>query len=170
MLKDEVQGSMPPLTYLRWTLFIVGAGWTAFFVVFVPIVLFDPIDHQSTAGRLLLWGHGGVEYLAMITAINLVVGIALMRAATDPRAHAESIDLCLAINVAHMATMAVMAAAGTDHHQHLAGDVALGIISTLALAVAWLPVRGRVRSPGNTLDPDQGVSRSGFPGPQGSVG
>lgn len=140
----------PPLTEprldrrlrcVRWTLLAVGGSWTAFFLVFVPITIFEPIAGDSLPGRLVLWGHGGDEYLAMIVAINLVIGIALLRAARDPLAFGQTIDLCLAINTAHLGTMAVMGMIGHRHHLHLVGDVALGLGSTLVLAVVWLPVR-----------------------------
>lgn len=129
------------LRWLRRVVLAVGAAWTAFFVAFLPITIFESVAGNSVLGRLLLWGHGGDEYLAMIVAINLVIGVALLWSARDPLARGQTIDLCLAINTAHLATMAIMGLLGHGHHLHLVGDVALGVVSTAALAVAWLPVR-----------------------------
>jgi hypothetical protein len=37
--------------------------------------------------------------------------------------------------------MLVMAVTMPDEHQHIAGVIALGVISTVPLAACWLPVR-----------------------------
>ena len=47
----------------------------------------------------------------------------------------------LAANAAHFAVMLAMAVTMPDEHQHIAGVLALGVISTVPLAACWLPVQ-----------------------------
>lgn len=72
----------------------------------------------------------------MVATMNVVIGLALIRAARDPIAYEQTIDLCLAINAAHMGMMLLPGLLDSDHHTHLAGDVAMGIIATAVLALA----------------------------------
>ena len=126
---------------LRRTLYVVGGAWAGFFVVALVSTLLDSVEPTSLMGRLTMWGHGGADYVIMICAINIVIGLALLRSASAPVEYRHVIDVCLAINAVHLATMVIAAVARHGELQHLAGDVGLGVVTTVALAAAWLPVR-----------------------------
>lgn len=120
---------------------LYGVLWTVYFVFMGLNEVFVVVAHDGTLGSLIMWGHGGRPVVLMLVAINLVIGITLFRSASDPLRHRSAIDLALAINIAHMATMAVLAATEPHGLIHLVGDVPAGLTPTVILLVAWLPVR-----------------------------
>ena len=65
--------------------------------------------------------------------------------AHDPSANRLFLDFNLVANGAYFAIMLAMALTMPDEHQHIAGVLALGVITTVPLAACWLPVR-RIRS------------------------
>lgn len=134
------------LARLSLLLRLYGVLWVAFFVFMGFNEVFEVVAHDSTLGSLIMWGHGGRPVVLMLVAINLVIGITLIRSASDPLRHRSAIDLALAINTAHMATMALLAV--TEPHEliHLIGDVPAGLIPTVIVLAAWLPVRAKSSS------------------------
>jgi len=126
---------------------IIAVGWVMFFATAIIVTLFDLIDAHSTVGRLVMWGHGGEDYVLMIATINIVMGIFLFRSASDPLRHRFFLDFVLAANAAHMAVMLIEGIARPDERLHLVGDIPAGIMPTLVLAILWLPVRARVALP-----------------------
>lgn len=131
------------LARLSVSLRLYGVLWTAFFVFMGINEVFEVVAHDSTLGSLTMWGHGGHAPPLMLVAINVVIGIALFYSANDPLRHRSAIDLALAINIVHMATMAVLGV--TEPHEliHLVGDVPAGMIPTVILLAVWLPVRAK---------------------------
>ena len=77
----------------------------------------------------------------MFSTVYIVWALFLFRSARDPLANRLFLDFNLAANCAHFGAMLVMAVAMRDEHQHLAGVVALGLLTTVPLAACWLPVR-----------------------------
>jgi len=123
---------------------IIAVGWATFFATAIIVTLFDLIDAHSTVGKLVMWGHGGEDYVLMIATINIVMGIFLFRSASDPLQHRFFLDFVLAANAAHMTVMLIEGIARADERLHLVGDIPAGIVPTLVLAILWLPVRARV--------------------------
>ena len=82
----------------------------------------------------------GLEMVAVVWALFLYWS------ARAPLANRLFLDFNLTANSAHFSAMLVMAVAMRDQHQHLAGVLALGLITTVPLAACWLPVRRRARS------------------------
>lgn len=134
---------------------VVGAAFVVFFLASIPIAASDVIGMDSLLGRLLMWGHGGLPYIAMLGLLNAALGAALFWSARDPVEYRHVINVFLFAETAHIGSMAVMAC-HPDYLIHWVGDVLAGLISLAAVAIVWLPVRsaaahralsGRVGSP-----------------------
>jgi hypothetical protein len=82
----------------------------------------------------------------MFSTVYVVWALFLFRSASAPLANRLLLDFNLTANSADFGAMLVMAVAMRDQHQHLAGVVALGLITTVPLAACWLPVRRGARS------------------------
>jgi hypothetical protein len=93
--------------------------------------------------RLFDWGEGGDPVAVMFATVYIVWALLLYRSAKAPLANRLFIDFNLTANAAHFGVMLVMAVAMRDEHRHLAGVVALGLLTTVPLAACWLPVRRR---------------------------
>jgi len=122
---------------------LTALGYLAFFV---PNLMLAATDRISTLppllGRLFDWGGRGDPAVAvMFCTVYVVWAIFLFRSARDPSANRLFLDFNLTANAAHFAVMLVMAVTMPDEHQHIAGVIALGVISTVPLAACWLPVR-----------------------------
>jgi hypothetical protein len=91
--------------------------------------------------RLFDWGEGGDAVAVMFSTVYMVWAIFLFRSARAPSANRLFLDFNLTANAAHFGAMLVMAATMPGQHQHTAGVLALGLISTVPLAACWLPVR-----------------------------
>ena len=126
---------------LQLALRIIGISWAFFFILAEISQKFFPVDPDSLAGLLFVWGHGGVAYVSMISAINIPIGLALYFAAKNPGRYASAIDLCLVINFSHLICMCILAFSHENSMLHLGGDVAIGGISMLVLLYFWLPLR-----------------------------
>jgi len=96
------------------------------------VMAFNPYDYQ-----------GGLERGNWFARLHRLRGLALFlfRSATAPLANRLFLDFNLTANAAHFGVMLAMAVAMRDQHRHLAGVVALGLITTVPLAACWLPVR-----------------------------
>jgi hypothetical protein len=128
---------------LRFGLRFVGWGWTLFFIAILANELVQPPlwRRDSLLGLLTLWGHGGHEYLLMLCAINIPLGIFLILSARDPSSNRTFIDFAVVANGVHLTSMLAMAIADPAQHMNLVGDVPAGLLPTLVLGVLWLPVR-----------------------------
>lgn len=138
--REVVPGGRP---VLRWTLRAVGGVAVVFFLA-TPLAVVGVITPDGMLGRLVLWGHGGDEYLVMLAVINIVLGGYLFWAARDPVVHWQAIDIFMVAESAHVASMAVMAV-WPDHRMHWFGDVAVPALGLVVLAIVWLPRRSAVR-------------------------
>lgn len=97
---------------------------------------------------LIRWGEGGARaYEVMIETIYIVWALFLWRAASDPSSHRLFLDFTVVGNIAHFGVMAVEAFVLDGEHQHLYGDVGLGIIGLVPFTVFWVLAR-RVSSGG----------------------
>ena len=65
----------------------------------------------------------------------------LFTTARAPLSNRLFLDFNLTANSAHFAAMLIMAVTMRDQHQHIAGVLALGFLTTVPLAACWLPVR-----------------------------
>lgn len=121
-----------------------GLFFVVFFLIAVPLASTQLAnEHHSTIGKLGAWGAGGgFEYVVMIAALNIGLGICLAVAAGDPVRYRAAVDVFLVCESLHMLSMAIMALAPT-HHMHLIGDVPLGIGGVALVALVWLPVRAQ---------------------------
>jgi hypothetical protein len=126
---------------------LTAVGYLFFFV---PDLILASTRHVNglppPLARLFDWGQGGPNDQAiavMFATVYIVWALFLFASATAPLANRLFLDFNLTANSAHFAAMLVMAVAMHDQHQHLAGVIALGLLTTVPLAACWLPVRGR---------------------------
>lgn len=82
------------------------------------------------------WHTGQSEYLQMIIAIYVTLGVFLILAARNPGQHIGLISFAIWSSIVHGAVMAVQSVANPEHMGHLYGDVlALFIV---AAVLGWL--------------------------------
>jgi hypothetical protein len=126
---------------------LTAAGYLLFFV---PDLVLASTHHVGglppLLGRLFDWGQGGDAVAVMFSTVYLVWALFLFRSAKAPLANRLFLDFNLTANVAHFGAMLTMAVTMRDEHHHIAGVVALGLITTVPLAACWLPVRHRART------------------------
>ena len=79
--------------------------------------------------------HGGAGgyYLQMIAGIYAVLGIFLIIAANDPRAHRSLISFTIWSSIVHAAIMAVQASSDAHESGHLVGDVPALVLVAVVL-------------------------------------
>jgi hypothetical protein len=116
------------IKFLRVALVAVGLTFT--FGLWPLTVLWPSGWAWHTEGRSF--------YLEMIIAIYATLGIFLLRAARNPRAHGSLIWFTIWSSVAHGGVMAVQSFSG-DHMGHMVGDV--GALFAVAGVLAWLMPR-----------------------------
>ena len=126
---------------------LTAAGYLLFFV---PDLILAS-THQIGAlpplfARLFNWGEGGDPVAVMFSTVYVVWALFLFRSASAPLANRLFLDFNLTANSAHFGAMLIMAVTMRDQHQHLAGVLALGLITTVPLAACWLPVRHGART------------------------
>src|ERR1700742_5163087 len=130
---------------------VTAIGYLFFFV---PNLLLAATHHIDTLppllSRLFDWGNAD-STAVMLSTVYVIWAIFLFRSAGEPLAHGLFLDFNLTANPAHFAAMLIMALTMPDEHRHIAGVVALGLISTVPLAACWLPVRHSVVRPGGYL-------------------
>ncbi len=91
---------------LRWALKLVGFGWTAFLVGTVPAALFTDAGLEShPLGKLGAWGDSGFEYVVMIAALNVGLGLYLVVASSNPAKYWCAIDIFLVCQTLHITSM-----------------------------------------------------------------
>ena len=97
--------------------------------------------------RTLIWpsgwawhAEGRSEYLEMILGIYATLGVFLLMASRDPRAHQSLIWFTVWSSVVHGAIMAVQSLADVRHLGHLWGDV-LALLVVAAVLAALMPRR-----------------------------
>jgi hypothetical protein len=142
MRSNEIERRVLP-AMIRLTAF----GYLLFFV---PDLVLAATHHINVLPPLLVrlfsWGHGGDPVAVMFATVYLVWAAFLFGSAKAPLANRLFLDFNLTANTAHFSAMFIMAITMRDQHQHIAGVVALGLITTVPLAACWLPVRRRERT------------------------
>ena len=91
--------------------------------------------------NLFVWGPGGEAYVTMLVAINLVLGVALYKSASNLKYYAPVIDLWLIINSAHIIVMFLLSLSDEHSMMHLMGVVPIGIFAIIVVSYYWLPYR-----------------------------
>ena len=142
MRRNEITRRALPLM-IRLT----AVGYLAFFV---PDLILATTHHIDTLpplfARLFDWGEGGDAVAVMFATVYVVWALFLFAAASDPLANRLFLDFNLTANAAHFGVMAVMAVVMPDDHHHLTGVLALALLTTVPVAVCWLPVRRGLRT------------------------
>ena len=83
------------------------------------------------------------QYFMMIVGVYATLGVFLINAARDPKAHMSLIWFTVWSSVVHGAIMAVQSLQMPEHMGHLLGDVPALILGALVLGgLAWSPARG----------------------------
>jgi hypothetical protein len=109
------------LKHLKLALRVVGA-----FAIFgfYPLTVFWPSGWA--------WSSGRSEYLEMIIALYVTLGVFLFIAARDPNQHLGLISFAIWSSVVHGGVMAIQSLQTQTHAHHLYGDVpALFIIAVV---------------------------------------
>jgi hypothetical protein len=80
------------------------------------------------------------QYFMMIVGIYATLGVFLLNAARNPRAHLSLIWFTVWSSVVHAVIMAVQSLQSPEHTGHLLGDVpALILVAVVLSALAWSP-------------------------------
>ena len=126
---------------------LTAVGYLLFFV---PNLILASTHHVNglppLLARLFDWGGGGDAIAIMFSTVYIVWALFLFASAKAPLANRMFLDFNLTANAAHFSAMLVMAVAMRGEHAHLAGVLALGLITTVPLGACWLPVRSRART------------------------
>ena len=126
---------------------LTAVGYLLFFVPDLILASTHRIDTLPPLfARLFDWGHGGPSDQAvpiMFATVYIVWALFLFGSARAPLSNRLFLDFNLTANSAHFGAMLIMAVAMGDQHQHIAGVLALGVLTTVPLAACWLPVRPR---------------------------
>jgi hypothetical protein len=130
-----------------WLPVMIRLTAVGYLLFFVPDLVLASTHHVNglppLLARLFDWGAGGDAIAVMFSTVYIVWALFLFRSAKAPLANRLFLDFNLTANSAHFGAMIIMAATMRDQHQHLAGVLALGLITTVPLAACWLPVRRR---------------------------
>jgi hypothetical protein len=124
-----------------WLPVMIRLTAVGYLLFFVPDLVFA-ITHRTNA--LFDWGDGGPNDRAiavMFATVYIVWALFLFASAKAPLDNRLFLDFNLVANSAHFGVMLIMTATMRDEHRHLAGVVALGLLTTVPLAACWLPVR-----------------------------
>ncbi|HTY77628.1 MAG TPA: DUF6632 domain-containing protein [Candidatus Bathyarchaeia archaeon] len=81
------------------------------------------------------WGQGHSHYLTMILGVYATLGVFLLIASRNPRAHASLIWFAVWSSVVHALIMAFQAFTDSAERGHLLGDVPALLIVAVLLAV-----------------------------------
>jgi hypothetical protein len=133
-----------------WLPLMIRLTAIGYLLFFVPDLILASTHHIDTLSpffaRLFNWGQGGPSDQAvpiMFATVYIVWALFLFGSARAPLANRLFLDFNLAANSAHFGAMLVMAVTMVDQHQHIAGVLILGVLTTVPLAACWLPVRRR---------------------------
>ncbi|HZC54230.1 MAG TPA: hypothetical protein VE441_17275 [Mycobacterium sp.] len=135
-----------PSRAASWLPLMIRLTAIGYLLFFLPDLVLASTHHIGTLpplfARLFDWGEGGDAVGVMFATVYIVWALFLFASARDPLANRLFLDFNLTANSAHFAAMLVMAVAMADEHQHIAGVLVLGVLTTVPLAACWLPVRG----------------------------
>ena len=138
-----------PRRAASWLPAMIRLTAVGYLLFFVPNLVLATTHHINSLppllDRLFNWGGGGDPVAVMFSIVYVVWALFLFRSASAPLASRLFLDFNLTANSAHFAVMLIMAVAMRDEHQHVAGVLALGVLTTVPVGACWLPVR-RCRS------------------------
>jgi len=112
------------LKYLRIALILVGV---IFLAGIYPLMIIWPSGWA--------WHTGHSDYPLMIVGIYATLGVFLIMASRDPRAHLSLIWFTVWSSLVHAAIMAIQSFEMPENHGHLLGDVPALLIVAVVLAV-----------------------------------
>jgi hypothetical protein len=112
------------LKYLRVALILVGI---IFLAGIYPLMVIWPSGWA--------WHTGHSDYPLMIVGVYATLGVFLIMAARDPRAHLSLIWFAVWSSLVHAAIMAVQSFETAENHGHLIGDVPALLVVAIVLAV-----------------------------------
>jgi hypothetical protein len=101
---------------------------------FIAVALDIPLGERLE--ELTQWGQQGRAYELMITSVYAVWGCYLWAAARSPQQHRLFLGFTVTANVVHFSVMLLEAVLMKGEHLHLVGDVLVGWVSVISLAVA----------------------------------
>jgi hypothetical protein len=131
-------GENGDLKALRVALVVIGV---VFVIGVYPLTILWPSGWIWHAG-----GHS--DYLQMILAIYVTLGVFLILAARSPLDNLSLIWFTVWSSVAHSIIMAVQASAEPEQHGHLLGDVpALALIAIVLAVLTLRAQKGRSPAP-----------------------
>lgn len=134
-----------PRRAASWLPAMIRLTAVGYLLFFVPNLVLATTHHINSLppslDRLFNWGAGGDPVAAMFSIVYVVWALFLFRSASAPLASRLFLDFNLTANSAHFAVMLIMAVAMRDEHQHMAGVLALGVLTTVPVGACWLPVR-----------------------------
>jgi len=129
-------------TWLPAMIRLTAVGYLLFFV---PDLVLAATHHINGLppffDRLFNWGGGGDAVAVMFATVYVVWALFLFGSASAPLANRLFLDFNLTANAAHFGAMLAMAVAMPEEHRHLAGVLALGLLTTVPVGACWLPVR-----------------------------
>jgi hypothetical protein len=154
------QKHTPPARAASWLPAMIRLTAVGYLLFFVPDLKLASTHHINTSppffARLFDWGQGGPTDQAiavMFATVYVVWALFLFGSAPSPLSNRLFLDFNLTAN-SHFAAMLIMAVTIGDQHQHIAGVLALGVLTTVPLAACWLPVRRGASVPGvNSCEP-----------------
>jgi hypothetical protein len=128
-----------------WLPVMIRLTAVGYLLFFVPDLILATTHQINTLppffARLFNWGEGGDAIAVMFATVYVVWALFLFGSARAPLANRLFLDFNLTANSAHFGAMFIMAVTMRDQHQHIAGVLALGVLTTVPLAACWLPVR-----------------------------
>ena len=134
-----------PQRAASWLPVMIRLTAIGYLLFFVPDLILATTHHINTLppffARLFNWGGGGDAIAVMFATVYVVWALFLFGSARAPLSNKLFLDFNLAANSAHFVAMLIMALTMRDQHQHIAGVLALGFLTTVPLAACWLPVR-----------------------------
>jgi hypothetical protein len=135
----------PPSRAATWLPVMIRLTAIGYLLFFVPDLILATTHHINTLppffARLFNWGDDGDAIAVMFATVYVVWALVLFGSAGAPLSNRLFLDFNLTANSAHFAAMLIMAVIMRDQHQHIAGVLALGLLTTVPLAACWLPVR-----------------------------
>ena len=118
-------------------------GWTV--VLFFALAFFGSslrLPIPKFLDSLMQWGPGGAEqYEQMISVINIVWGIYVLRAAEDPFSNVLFFDFTATGMVAHITLMTLMGIFNAKDRVHLIGDILVGWAAIGPFTYVWIQTR-----------------------------
>jgi hypothetical protein len=134
-----------PSRAASWLPVMIRLTAVGYLLFFVPDLVLATTHHINALppffARLFDWGEGGDAVAVMFSTVYIVWALFLFGSASAPLANRLFLDFNLTANAAHFGAMFIMAVTMGDQHQHIAGVVALGLLTTVPLAACWLPAR-----------------------------